>query len=434
MVDIIVLGATGYTGSLITRYLHAHRERKAGKFTYAIAGRNKTKLAELARAIRSDDDDSLGIYEVDVTNFDDVEKIVQQAKVIVNAVGPYWRWGKPVVKACARHGVDYVDITGETAFVQDIIADYDYLACKNHAVIIPSCGFDSLPSDILVYLSARLLKEKNGSSASIADSYTAYSLKGGTSGGTMATVIASLEEIPKRRLIESARAYALSPITGPRVGRRKLVNVLPYFSPKRYGIDFPLAPHNRAIVQRTWGLLQLRASSPDSENESVKVAQTAAYGMDFKYREYLQLSSPITAFFLSLGFAFGQILLFAFPPARWLFKKFATPSGQGPSDEVLENGFLRGTNITISTPAPDSGKQTVVKTVLTGRGDPGYTLTAVMISEAALSLLLDKSKLPLMGQEGGILTPTTALGDTLIERLRASSRFDFESKILAETE
>ncbi len=88
----------GYTGSLITRYLHAHRERKAGKFTYAIAGRNKTKLAELARAIRSDDDDSLGIYEVDVTNFDDVEKIVQQAKVIVNAVGPYWRWGKPVVK------------------------------------------------------------------------------------------------------------------------------------------------------------------------------------------------------------------------------------------------------------------------------------------------------------------------------------------------
>ena len=89
---------SGFTGRLITRYLHAHRERKAGKFTYAIAGRSKAKLTELARAIRSDDDDNLEIFVVDVTDFDEVEKVVQQAKVVVNTVGPYWRWGKPVVK------------------------------------------------------------------------------------------------------------------------------------------------------------------------------------------------------------------------------------------------------------------------------------------------------------------------------------------------
>jgi short subunit dehydrogenase-like uncharacterized protein len=87
---------------LITRYLHAHRERKAGKFTYAIAGRSKSKLKELAVGIKSADvdggEDDLKMFEVDVTNFDEVEALVKQARVIINAVGPYWRWGKPVVK------------------------------------------------------------------------------------------------------------------------------------------------------------------------------------------------------------------------------------------------------------------------------------------------------------------------------------------------
>lgn len=134
--------------------------------------------------------------------------------------------------------------------------------------------------------------------------------------------------------------FVIASVSGSRLGHRNLVNVLPYFSSKRYGIDLPLAPHNRAIVQRTWGLLQLRAS-PDSANESNSnnapptPAQTAAYGIDFKYREYLQMSSPITAFFLSLGFAFGTVLMLAFSPVRWLFKKFATPSGQGRSNECV---------------------------------------------------------------------------------------------------
>lgn len=129
--------------------------------------------------------------------------------------------------------------------------------------------------------------------------------------------------------------------------------------------------------------------------------------MDFKYREYLAFSNPITAFLISLGLGIGMLTLFAFPPARWLFKKFATAAGQGPSDEfvfdgfpyliflcltvvlfrALEGGFLRSTNITISTPSPTTGTQTVVKTVITGKGDPGYTLTAGM----SLHLARDRS-------------------------------------------
>ncbi|KAH8110427.1 Saccharopine dehydrogenase-domain-containing protein [Phellopilus nigrolimitatus] len=424
MVDILVLGATGYTGKLITRYLHVHRER--GAFSFAIAGRSEARLAELVAELSLDG--TVQVLRVDVTNNDELQAAVRTARVVINTVGPYYRWGRPVVKACARNGVHYVDLTGETPFVRDIIVRYDYLASKTHAVLLPSCGFDAIPSDVAAFLGAKTLRAAAGAHAGVAQSHTMFSVRGGVSGGTLATVFGIADAYPRGALRALQAPYVLSPVQGV-VPASGLVFSLPRVRPARYGHVFPFAPHNCAIVQRTWGLLQLaarqrRANALDEDADGGAVP----YGNAFSYSESVAAGGPLSAFVISLGLALSGACLFFFPPVRWLLRKLLPAPGQGPSDEALEKGFFKATNISVSEALPGSEKTVVVETTVSGRGDPGYTLSAIMIAECALALLAPE-RLPALGREGGVLTPMTALGDVLIKRLAASGRFEFESEV-----
>ncbi|KDQ56275.1 hypothetical protein JAAARDRAFT_59177 [Jaapia argillacea MUCL 33604] len=423
--DVLLFGATGFTGRLITRYLSAHPQRSTFKF--AIAARSKSKLDALVNELGLDKNTS--ILVVDVTKKDQVEEAVKQTKVVINTVGPYWRWGTPVVRACAVHGRHYVDLTGETPWIMSIIFKYDYLAFKTGAMIIPSCGMDSIPSDISVYLSNKTLKAAAGPDACIDESTTAFKIKGGISGGTIASMFTMLEEVPPHIVKAARQDFAISTsVTGRLSKPPRLVYTLPQVTPPIIGSFFIMSHSNKAIVQRSWGLFQMdafkaEAKATAAEKDSKKLL---TYGPEFRYEEFLAMPSTIGAAAFSLVMGLIAVTLMI-PPLRYLAKRYLPKSGYGPSDQEMEKGFLKATNITSSIPT-STAPRTHVKTVIKGRGDPGYLLTSMMISECALALALEQDALP--RREGGVLTPVTALGDVLVKRLKDTGRFEFESEVL----
>jgi len=344
-----------------------------------------------------------------------VENVVTRARVILNSVGPYWTWGTPVVHACARHGVHYVDLTGETPWVQDIIFEYDYLAEKTGAIIVPSCGFDSLPSDIIALLSYKKLQETFGPGVQLSQSTTSARVVGSMSGGTMKTALLLQSEIPKEKMKLAMQPFSLSPVRGITPFPFKLLYTLPVLKPTTYGCFFFLAPHNLAIVQRSWGLHRV------SKNPQLD------YGPNFTYNEFMGTKNVVSALLSSVALATWQFL-FSLPPLIWLLKLIAPASGTGASDEKLEKGWMHLVNVTSTDPKSDV-PLAHVKTVIEGRGDPGYLLTSIMISECALALL-DPTKLTDTARKGGILTPAVAFGETIVTRLRATDRFKFESDII----
>ena len=160
-IDILVIGATGYTGRLVTRYLIAHRERES--FSLGLAARNTSKLTAFVDGLDITPSNSVPIFGVrDIQDKDALEKLFRDngVRVVLSTVGPYQLYGRAIVEACAGTGVNYVDICGESTFVKDIIISFDYLAGKTGAILVPSGAFDSVPSDLLAYLSARTMGEE----------------------------------------------------------------------------------------------------------------------------------------------------------------------------------------------------------------------------------------------------------------------------------
>ncbi|RDB25074.1 hypothetical protein Hypma_007419 [Hypsizygus marmoreus] len=449
--DIIVLGATGFTGHLITRYLASHPQFTQGLFSFSIAARSQSKIHTLVQELSLPP--HVNTIQIDVTDASAIEALVQTTKVVINTVGPYWRWGTLVVRACARHGIHYVDLTGETVWIKHIIDAFDYLATKSGAIIVPSCGMDSVPSDISAFLSNKTLKAYG--QYDVGTSTTAYHYHGGISGGTLSTLMTMLEEVPESKMTDSKQDFSLSPVEGGLLPAfRFLYNLaIPGDKPILGGF-FVMQPTNRKLVQRTFGLLELQAIesqcthfAPGPSSELAKNALREHYGRTFRYDEFIVMPSRLSAIFFTTAFAFGIGMLSLVAPVRWLFKKWMTQPGDGPSEEEQKKGSLEGINHTISTSNPPVH----VKTTLKGDGDPGYLLTSIMISESALSLILpptsvtsspsytpspDPKALPAglstLAHQGGILTPMTAFGDVLIQRLRETGKFEFESHIVEE--
>ncbi|KDQ20242.1 hypothetical protein BOTBODRAFT_101389 [Botryobasidium botryosum FD-172 SS1] len=425
--DILLLGATGYSGRLTAAYLLKHPARST--FSLQLAGRSKAKLDALAAQLRADSLslDGVEFVLIDVTNDSQLERAVKDARVVINTVGPFWLWGTPVVRACARNGVHYVDINGEWPWVHKIIQEYDFLATKTGAVIVPCCGFDSVPGDVSAYVSVRTLQAHNPA-LTAGDSTTAYNVKGGVSGGTVSTAITFMESIPRWRMSQSSRPYALSPVIGKRAAWPRFLYSFPPSLSSIQGGYWVMRGINTAIVRRTWGLFytnSLRNSSQASE------PSTKPYGPEFLYDEFMQTASVFHSFATSF-MLFSTMVLMMFAPVRWIAKRVVPSAGSGPPPEVLEQRWAKITNITSSAPSPGQ-RQTHVQTIFKGRGDPGYLLTAIFLGEAALTLLPPSfDGLTSLAKRGGVLTPMSALGEGYIERLKRSGRIEIDSKVITE--
>jgi short subunit dehydrogenase-like uncharacterized protein len=372
--DIVVFGATGFVGRLVAGYLAVHAPQHA---RIALAGRSREKLervrAELGRAAAA-----WPLVVADSSDPDSLRAMAEATKVVATTVGPYRDGGIALVDACIAAGTSYLDLTGEVLFTHESVQRHDAAKAKGVRVV-HSCGFDSIPSDLGVLLLHQAVGELGDTTLIVA------AMKGGFSGGTLASMKGQVDELKtdkaKRRIVFDP--YALT----PGAARSQESDLRKVVRHPRYGWigPFVMATYNTRIVRRSHHLLD--------------------YGPGFRYREVSRYKSPVSAvgFTAGLGALAGGL---AFAPTRKVLDKVLPEPGQGPGEKARRSGFFR----------MEIHGQDHVATVA-AKGDPGYAATAVMMGESALALALDGDRLP---PHTGVLTPASALGVPLIERLRTT--------------
>jgi short subunit dehydrogenase-like uncharacterized protein len=392
--DLILWGATGYTGRLVAHYLAA---RPGPPLRWAIAGRNRAKLEqlqqELPHAARPP------ILLADSQDRPSLDALVAQGRVIVSTVGPYMQYGTPLVAACVAAGRDYCDLTGETPWIRQNIDAFHAPAGQSGARIVQCCGYDSIPSDLGVLMVQEFALAQYGRPCPTVH-HLMGPAKGGLSGGTIASMLNLMAEAPAVRR-QLADPFILAPELAGEPPPRDQTGARYNDALQSWTAPFIMAAINSRVVYRSNALLGFR------------------YGRDFRYYEAARTGDGwrgrLAANSTSVGLGLGMLGLSMAPVRRLLQATVLPQPGDGPSREQREQGFFRSRLVGL---LPASGEQPAVR--IQGRvgaqGDPGYQATAQMLAETAVALAEDGRP----ERCGGILTPAAALGMTLVERLRAS--------------
>lgn len=402
---VVLYGATSFVGQITAHYLaeflSTNKDKGGNTVTWAIAGRDEEKLNELQSKLASK-------VDIIIANSDDaasLDTMTEQTQVIISTVGPYLKYGEPLIKSCVSNGTDYVDLTGEAIFIKDMMDKYQEAAKQSGARIVNSCGFDSIPSDLGVYFTQKQAEAKFDSACDVIH-MRVKAAKGGLSGGTIASMATIFEEVgqDKSRRKQVANPYLLNDDKNAPNVRQSNVSKPEYDSEhKRWLAPFVMASINTRIVHRSNQLLGYE------------------YGRDFRYDEAMWMKDGIkgklTSYALSaglLGFATAMMIT----PSRELLSKHVLPkSGTGPSEEEQENGYFD-----IRLFGKTANQETII-TKVTGDKDPGYGSTSRMLSQAALCLAQDISK-ETVG--GGFWTPASAMGDKLLARLEDHAGLSFD--------
>ena len=392
--DIVVFGASGFVGRLTADYLAAHAP---SDLRIALGGRSAERLT-LVREELGEVAADWPVVVADTSDEDAVRALARSTRVVATTVGPYARYGLPLVAACAAEGTHYADLTGEVLFVRDSLDRYADVARGSGARIVHSCGFDSVPSDIGVLLLAEQARA-DGEGTLETTTLVVRSMRGGISGGTIDSGRAMAQAIAADRSLAKVMVdpYSLSPDrdaepdAGPApdaVRIRRDSSVGAWVGP------FVMAPYNTRVVRMS------------------NTLQDWSYGRTFRYREAMAYGddalAPLRAVGVSAGVAVG-IAGLAFGPTRVVLDRFLPAPGEGPDEETRTNG---GFDIEIRTRTTTGAGYRVV---VSAQGDPGYAATSVMLGESALALALDDSDLP---ERTGVLTPASGIGVRLAERLR----------------
>jgi short subunit dehydrogenase-like uncharacterized protein len=388
--DLVIYGATGYVGALITDYLA--RAAPAGA-RIALGGRSRQRLESLQAKLSGAARD-WPLVVADAADPIAMENLAASTKVVATTVGPYARYGIGLVEACATAGTHYADLTGETLFHRDMIDKFDKTAQDSGARIVHSCGFDSIPSDLgVLMLHERTLEDGTGP---LVEVRTTAFMRGGFSGGTLDTLRVTLEEAkqPDRRRI-LGDPYGLSPNRSAEPDLRQPTDMpRPAKRGSTWTGPFVMASYNTRVVRRSNAL------------------QDWAYGRDLRYGEVAGygggVSGAATAFGFTAGLG-GLVAAMRLPVARQLADRLLPKPGEGPSAKARERGWFR-----FSLLGTTAGGQSYRGTVA-GQGDPGYLATAVMFAESGLCLAFDQ-----LPARAGCLTPATAMGSALTARLRAA--------------
>lgn len=380
-IDIIIYGATGFTGQLCVKYFQSLETQAK----WAIAGRNQEKLRKVA-------EENLSEVEILIADSDDevaLDNLTLRAKVILSTAGPFHRYGSKLVASCVKNNTHYVDITGENFWVKGLIENHHEEAARKGIRIIPSCGFDSIPSDLGTFFAAKSL----GKPIKRIESFHSY--EGGASGGTLETMFSMGEldlgdDLTNPFLLNPEDSYSneQKQLSGDRVGISKKPEIKAWSGP------FIMATANTRVVRRSEALLALRQES---------------YGSNFTYQEHAYHKSWLSA--VSSLLLTGLSVLVLLSPLKRLVKPFLPKPGEGPSEAVQENGWFDCKFIAES----EDGTKSVFN--MYGKGDPGYKVTSKLVSECALCLIEDIEELPGGRGYGGVLTSASGLGHSLISRL-----------------
>ncbi len=386
--DIVVFGATGFTGRLTAEYLA--RSSEAGRFRWAISGRSVAKLEETQKALSQLTPGHVPDTIVcDVNQPDSLRHLARQTRVVITTVGPYLNYGEPLVKACVEAGTHYVDLTGEPEFVESLLYSYDEEARKNRTKIVNCCGFDSIPHDLGVLFTINELNKLLGKDAgNIPVTVEGYVTAHGTfSGGTWHSAVTQMSRL--RKYYRRRKTWVQARRNRPRNGR-SIKTLAPAIS------------FHKAYDAYT-------CSFPTIDPQVVCRSAEAyrAYGPAFRYGHHVLVKNPLT---LAGGLAAvgGIFALSQLKTTRDLLLKLRDP-GQGPTEAQRASSWFKVKFI-------GKARGLHVWTEVAG-GDPGYGETAKMLAESALCLALDGEQLP---ENFGVVTPAAAMGEHLIARLQTA--------------
>lgn len=425
--DVIVYGATGFTGRLVAEYIAGatHRQSNQGlpPLKWAIGGRDAKKLSMLKASLRVDSSlaSEPAVILADADDQQSLQRMTAQTRVVISTVGPYAQHGEPLVAACIKTGTDYCDLTGESPWAEAMIRKYGEAAARNGALIVNMCGYDSIPSDITAFMAASWLRTERQTAVTHMQGY-ADVRGGGPSGGTVASIL-YMKEAPgppagqsnEHPMAKVGRPYLLNPPEYQLTQARPLEKdqILPKYDNdiNKWTVPFVMAVANTRLVRRSLALRRQLERECDG------------FGSEGSYNECMVAPGGgglIAALITWLVLALGMILI-SLPPTRYLLKTFVLPKpGQGPSAE--QRAAARFSHTVIARGEDGS----VARAVISG-GDPGYGDTSKMISEVALMLAQERSAIPLQklitgrtaiqGQVGGFFTPSLVGGDRLVQRL-----------------
>ena len=400
--DIVLYGATGFVGKLTAQYL----ARVGGGVRIALAGRSGERLAAVRDSL-GEAAQSFELVVADASSPSTLDAMAARAQVVVTTVGPYAKYGLPLVGACAAAGTDYADLTGEAMFVRKSIDIYHKQAVDTGARIVHACGFDSIPSDLSVYELYRRARE-DGTGALTDTDFVLRGMSGGFSGGTIASGIEMMQTASRdseaRRLVNDP--YTLTPDRGaePELGPqpdlpwRRGADIAPELAGVWTG-GFVMASYNTRIVRRSNAL------------------QDWAYGRRFRYSETMSVGSSFAAPVTSALATGAQVASFGLASRyfrllpRRLVERIAPKPGTGPGEAARERGYYRIETYTTTA----TGARYMA--TIAQEGDPGYKATAVLLGESGLALALDRDRL---SDLRGVLTPAAAMGDALLARFPAA--------------
>ncbi|KAF2450221.1 hypothetical protein P171DRAFT_516150 [Karstenula rhodostoma CBS 690.94] len=390
--DLVLYGATGYTGDLTAQYITTHLP---SDLRWAIAGRTLSKLNTLAStlAILRPDRPPPAIVTVEHTK-EGLSALANTTRVLITAVGPFHRYGSVVMEACATTGTHYLDSTGETPWVYEVAHKYHDLAKKNGACLITQCAMDSAPADLAAYALVRFLREKcDAGTKEVVHSIQEW--KNGMSGGTLHSLVGVAGGYPFAHLKESIKPLALS-----------VDGVRPQSKPRSFGLsgtrreeevglltDSVIGISDTGLVYRSWSLME--------------------YGEAFSYFTGMKAANRVSGFLWHAGLAMSLPMLLISPLRKMLTSVLPSP-GEGPSEKAKARD--RTSWQTVAFCDNSSAQKAVCEMEYSG---DMYSLTALLLSEAAMVLLQPDGENWAQKLGGGVLTPAT-LGDQYVERVKAA--------------
>ena len=385
--DIVVYGATGFTGQLVAEYLAAHYKGDTS-LKWAMAGRSKDKLVSVRDATGAPADTPLIV--ADAADTDSLRAMVGQTRSVITTVGPYQLYGNELIAACVEAGVDYFDLCGEPIWMRQMIDKHEAKAKASGARIVFSCGFDSVPFELGTFFVQEEARRAFGAPASRVKGRV-RNMRGTLSGGTAASAKATFDAVAKDLSLVAIlnNPFALTP-----------------------GFEGPKQPRgNKPMLEddlQSWAAPFMMALINTRNVHRSNMLMGFPYGWDFVYDEMV-LTGPGEK-----GEANAKLVMAANTEKTG---PNAPKPGEGPSKEEREKGSYDLLYVAI---APD-GRQ--VRAAVKGDRDPGYGSTSKMISECAICLLRDAKDVP-----AGFWTPGAAMQNKLIKRLEENAGITFRAE------